>query len=37
MDQTSALLAQYGFDPNRWAGVDDALYSGISSSTMPEA
>jgi starch phosphorylase len=27
MDQTSELLAQYGFDPNRWAGVDDALYS----------
>jgi len=27
MDQTAQLLAQYGFDPNRWAGVDDALYS----------
>src|SRR5215471_1183642 len=27
MDQAAQLLAQYGFDPNRWAGVDDALYS----------
>src|SRR5438552_16905741 len=27
MDQTAQLLAQYGFDPDRWAGIDDALYS----------
>src|SRR6266404_5994090 len=24
MDETSELLAQYGFDPNRWAGFDNA-------------
>ena len=27
MDRTAQLLAQYGFDPDRWAGIDDALYS----------
>jgi len=25
MDRTAQLLAQYGFDPDRWAGIDDAL------------